>query len=147
MEPTEPRPDVDIEEDIKQIIHSFSPLQASRAYFTVHSENGVVTLKGNVRNPQARRVMVDNIPRIEGVKAVISDAFFDDEMIRFKVGELLPPGVHASVMFGAVALTGRLPSGASADIIIKAIAEIPGVLRVGADFGTVREAPLKSDSQ
>ncbi len=135
MEPTDRRPDLDIEEEIELLIRSFAPLKASRGYFKFKSTNGHVTVEGNVRNPQARRVLLDNIPHIRGVVSCDSTKLYDDEMVRVAVGELLPPGVLASVHYGAVALTGHLPEGASADTIVKAIGEVPGVRRVGAEFG------------
>lgn len=135
MEPTGRRPDVDIEEEITQIVRSYSPLKASRSYFTYQSVNGRVVLVGNVRNPQARRVLLENIPRIQGVESVDASRLYDDEMIRFAVGQLLPPGVVASVHYGAVALTGRLPQDASADTIVQAVEQVAGVRRVGAEFG------------
>jgi osmotically-inducible protein OsmY len=147
MASTGSRPDVDIEEEIGQLVRSFSPLKASRGYFTFRSVNGHVTLEGNVRNPQARRVLLDNIPRIQGVEQVDHSKLYDDEMIRFAVGQLLPPGVFASVQYGAVALTGRLPAGASAETITQAIERIPGVRRVGAEFGQAESsAPEKESS-
>jgi osmotically-inducible protein OsmY len=135
MEPTERRPDEDIEEEIELLIRSFAPLKASRTYFKFKSTNGHITVEGNVRSPQARRVLIDNIPHIRGVVSSDSSKLFDDEMVRVAVGQLLPPGVVASVHYGAVALTGSLPDGASADAIIEAVRQVPGVRRVGAEFG------------
>lgn len=134
MEPTERRPDVDIEEEIELLTRSFAPLKASRGYFTAKCVNGKVTVKGNVRTPQARRVLLDNIPHIRGVVECDGSELYDDEMIRFAVGQLLPPGVAASVHYGAVALTGHLPDGASADAITEAIKAVHGVQRVATDF-------------
>src|SRR5215470_1714873 len=112
MEP-ERRPDVDIEEEVDLLIRSFAPLKASRGYFTVKSVKGKVKIAGNVRSPQARRVLLDNVPHIRGVVSCDGTELYDDEMIRFAVGQLLPPGVVSSVHYGAVALTGDLPDGAS----------------------------------
>lgn len=140
MEPTDRRPDVDIEEEIAQLIRSFSPLKQSRTFFTYHSVNGFVTITGNVRNPQSRRVLVDNVPRIVGVTGADSSNLYDDEMIRFAVGHILPPGIYASVQYGSVALTGRLPANVSAEAITDAVAAIPGVRRVGAEFSTREES-------
>ncbi len=135
MEPVERRPDVDIEEEIGQLVRSFSPLKASRSYFTYKTSGGHVKVSGNVRSPQARRVLLDNIPRIKGVVSCDGSELYDDEMVRFAVGQLLPPGVFANVHFGAVALTGRLPDSASADTIVNVVRGVKGVRRVGADFG------------
>lgn len=135
-----PRPDVDIEEDVAQLIRSYSPLKASHSYFKYQAHDGVVSLIGNVRSPQARRVLIDNVPNIAGVKQVDASALYDDETIRLAVGSLLPDGVMASVHFGAVALTGRLPAGASADEVTQKVGAIAGVKRVGAELG----APINS---
>ncbi len=134
MEPTVHRPDEDIEEEIDLLTRSFSPLKTSRGYFNYKSVDGHVTVEGNVRSPQARRVLVDNIPHIRGVVSLNSTRLVDDEMLRLSVGELLPPGVLASVHYGVVALTGNLPEGAIADTIMEAVSKIPGVRRVGSEF-------------
>lgn len=127
---SELRPDVDIEDDIRQIISSFAPLKASRGYFTYHSDHGKVSLHGNVRSPQSRRVLLDNIPRVRGVRGYEAADLFDDEEVKFKVAQLLPPGMFANVHYGAVAVTGALPEGASAATIEQAIQAVPGVRRV-----------------
>ena len=140
----ERRPDVDIEDEIDLLCRSFAPLKASRGYFTIKSVKGRVRLIGNVRSPQARRVLLDNVPHIRGVVACDGSELYDDEMIRFAVGQLLPPGVVSSVHYGAVALTGDLPDGAVADEIISAVKNVKGVRRVAADFGAgVIETPIK----
>ena len=149
MEPTGHRPDEDIEEEIELLTRSFSPLKTSRGYFAYRSVDGHITVTGNVRSPQARRVLIDNIPHIRGVVSCDSTKLIDDEMVRIAVGELLPPGVLASVHYGAVGLTGDLPDGASADTIMEAVSKVPGVRRVGAEFdastadGTEKPAPQK----
>jgi osmotically-inducible protein OsmY len=140
----ERRPDVDIEEEVDLLIRSFAPLKASRGYFTVKSVKGRVKIAGNVRSPQARRVLLDNVPHIRGVVSCDGSELYDDEMIRFAVGQLLPPGVVSSVHYGAVALTGDLPDGASADEILNAVRSVKGVRRVAADFGAgIVEIPAK----
>src|SRR5258708_39403248 len=78
---------------------------------------------------------MDDIPHVRVVVSCDGAELYDDEMIRFAVGQLLPPGVNASVHYGAVALTGDLPSGTSAQTILKAISDVKGVRRVAADFG------------
>lgn len=134
MEQVERRPDVDIGEDIDELIASFAPLKASRPYFAVRIDGGTVRLEGNVRSPQARLVLLNNVPRIPGVVGMDPSQLYDDDTIRFAVGQVLPPGLFASVQFGVVALTGRLAQGVSADAILSAIQAIPGVRRVGAEF-------------
>jgi hypothetical protein len=144
MPDRQPRPDIDIEQEIGQIVNSYPPLKGSRGYFAYRANNGRVTLVGNVRTPQARRVLVDNVPRIAGVESVDSSQLYDDEMLRFAVGALLPPGVFASVHYGAVGLTGRVPDDASATTIIYEVGQVLGVRRVGAELsgGTNAPAPV-----
>jgi osmotically-inducible protein OsmY len=146
METTDRRPDLDIEEDIGRLITSFAPLKASRGYFTFQSENGYVRVSGNVHTPQARRVLLDNIPRIKGVVGTELTDLYDDEMVRFAIGQLLPPGVLATVHYGAVALTGTLPDGASESTIVQAVEAVPGVRRVGVNFSP-RPKPVTESTQ
>jgi osmotically-inducible protein OsmY len=134
MQASERRPDMDIEADIDALTRSFAPLKASRGYFTVQSNNGVIKIQGNVRSPQARRVLLDNIPNVRGVISCDTSELYDDEMIRFAIGQLLPPGVLSNVHYGAVALTGQLPEGASADAVVSAVMAVKGVRRVANDF-------------
>lgn len=130
----EVRPDVDIEDDIHRLIGTFAPLKASRSYFYFKSENGKITLHGNVRSPQAKRVLLDNVPRVAGVVSHEASDLFDDEEVKFRVAQLMPPGVFANVHYGAVTLTGTLPEGAKAEAIAKEIGNIPGVRRVALDL-------------
>jgi osmotically-inducible protein OsmY len=128
------RPDVDIEDDIHRLIGTFAPLKASRSYFDVKSEDGKIILRGNVRSPQAKRVLLDNVPRVAGVASYDANDLFDDEEVKFSVAQLLPPGVFANVHYGAVTLTGSMPEGASADTISSEIGRISGVRRVALDL-------------
>lgn len=146
MQPNPSRPDIDIEEEIGQLIRSYAPLKSSRGYFHYQCLDGHVRLTGNVRSPQARRVLVDNVPRLRGVVSVDSSQLYDDEMIRFAVGQLIPPRVFASVQYGAVSLTGRPPEGASPDAITEAVGKVPGVRRVGAEFGVVADQPPRPET-
>jgi osmotically-inducible protein OsmY len=149
MQPTEPRPDEDIQDEIEALTWSFAPLKASRGHFVAKIVNGKVTLSGNVRIPQARRVLLDNVPRIHGVVSCDASQLYDDEMVRSAVGQLLPEGIAASVHFGAVALTGTLPEGMSAEVATKAVNAVPGVVRVASDFNAPASAtsvPQQSDS-
>jgi osmotically-inducible protein OsmY len=128
------RPDVDIEEEIHQVITTFAPLKASRPYFTFHSEGGKVVFHGNVRNPQARMRLIDNVTSVNGVTGVDVADLFDDEVVLFEVAGLLPPGVFATVHFGTAILSGELPAGTSIDALTKALEAVPGVRRIATDF-------------
>lgn len=134
MEPIERRPDEDIEEEIGTLIRTYPPLKASRPYFTFQSKHGHVKITGNVLSPQARQVLCDNVARIAGVTECDCSDLYDDEMVRFAVGQIVPPGVVVTVRYGTVALTGQLPEGALPDVIKDAASKIPGVRRVGAEF-------------
>jgi hypothetical protein len=128
------RPDVDIVADIDALVRSFIPLRPSKSFFSYTCHNGAVTLAGNVRNAQAVQVLTTNVPRIVGVTRVNAANLYDDETVRVAIGQLLPPGVYVSVQHGGVALTGKLPAGASAEVITNAVGAVPGVRRVGAEF-------------
>src|SRR5258706_3545244 len=87
----ERRPDVDIEDEIDLLCRSFAPLKASRGYFTIKSVKGRVRLIGNVRSPQARRGLLDNVPHIPAGGACDRSGFYDDRMIRVGLGQMLAP--------------------------------------------------------
>lgn len=126
------RPDIDIEEDISQLVRNYAPLHMSRAYLHFSSENGHVRLQGNVRTPQARRVLVEGTVRVAGVRGVDESDLHDDEAVRMSVAPLLPMGIYANVHGGVVSLTGKLPGQAMSDGLIAAVGAVPGVRRVGA---------------
>lgn len=136
-----PRPDEDIEEDLRTFIHNYPPLQMSRPYFNFRSEGGVLHILGTVRTPQMRRVLIENAARIAGVSRVDATDLYDDDQVRVAIGQLLPPTVYASVHGGVVALTGSLPPGQPADALVAAVSKLPGVRRVGAAL----ENPSQSD--
>lgn len=133
-QPNLPRPDVDIEQEIVGIIRSYPPLKVSRPHFEFQSTDGHVRFKGNIRTPQERTVLENAVRRISGVKSVDCSQLIDDEMVRFHVGHLLPPGVFATVHLGGVALTGHLPQGADAATLMDMVSHTPGVRVVRADL-------------
>jgi osmotically-inducible protein OsmY len=130
-----PRHDEDIRQDILAMLRAYQPLQAAKHHLSVNVHEGFVTVRGNVRNPQSRRIIIDNLPTVRGVKEFDVTALYDDESIRFAVGQIIPPGVFASVQYGAVVLTGRLTENASGDLIADTAMNISGVWRVAANFG------------
>jgi osmotically-inducible protein OsmY len=127
---TNNRPASDIEEDIRDLIRSYDPLKQARPFLDFHVEDGKVTLSGHVRSMQARRVFVDNVPDIPGVKKMDDKKLYDDETLRLDIGKVLPRGVRVRVNYGAVTIAGQLPADASAEDIIRAV---KGVLGVRAD--------------
>lgn len=140
--PATPRPDVDIAEDITGVIRAYPPLQASRPFMNYTVLNRQVTFNGNVRSGQARRYLLDRITHIAGVTSVNADNLRDDDMLLIASGERLPDGVYATILYGAVALTGMLPRDKSAQTLVDAIKAVPGVRHVSANFDN---APLTVD--
>ncbi len=129
------RPDVDIIEDIEDRIAHYPPTMRDRRHIQVSSQGGLVTLKGNVKTPNTRSVLLETLPQVEGVKEVSADELYDDESIRLDVGRMIEPGVmFANIEYGVVVLSGRLPSGKSAEEIVRQVAQVPGVRRVVTAF-------------
>ena len=130
------RPDVDIEEDIRKFVRSYSPIKQAQGHFEYSVKDGHVTISGHVRSVQAHRVMIDNIPDIEGVVSMDASQFYNDEDLRIKLGTAVSSGVLVRVNYGSVVVTGHLPPGKTADEIIEAVKKAPGVRadRVVAEF-------------
>ena len=129
------RPAADIEEDIREFIRSYDPLKQAKHHFSyMADDNGKVTLSGHVRSVQAHRVLVDNVPDIEGVTSVHASALFDDETLRLEVGKLLPRGVMAKVNYGHVTLYGMMPEDVSPDGVIRTVKAHPGVHGIDTQF-------------
>jgi osmotically-inducible protein OsmY len=130
------RPDEDIEESIADLIRSYPPLRTSRPFFTFASLQGAVKFMGNVRTPQERFLLAERVPHIAGVRSVDVGELYDDEQVRFAVGKVLPYGVYATVHYGAVALTGRLPEGASAESLLDRVRAVAGVRLARAELSS-----------
>ena len=140
--PAAPRADVDIAEDIAGVIRAYPPLQASRPFTSVTVDNGQVAVSGNVRSALARRYLLDRIPRLAGVTGVNAEKLHDDDMLLIAIGELIPDGIYAAALYGAIALTGMLPRDKSAQALVDAVKAVPGVRHVTANFDN---APLNAD--
>jgi len=121
------RSDLDIAEDIHKFIRTYAPLVQARPFIEAEVHEGRVTLRGHTRSPQARRVLVDNVPDIAGVVALDASQLYDDETLRLELGKVLPRGVRVRVNFGGVAVGGVLPAGTTAEDISAAIKRVPGV--------------------
>lgn len=128
-----PRPDIDILSDVNSVIAQYPPTAADRHSFTTTVQDGLVTLHGHVRTPISRRYLINELPKLDGVRALDSDALFDDESIRLDVGRLLPDGAMANVLQGTVALAGALPHGDDLVALADVLARVPGVVRVVAN--------------
>jgi len=123
----ETRPASDIEEDFRELIRSYDPLKQARPFLDFEVKDGKVTLIGHVRSMQARRVFVDNVPDIPGVKKIDDKKLYDDETLRLDLGKVMPRGVRVRVNYGMVTISGDLPKGSSADDIVEAVKGVPGV--------------------
>jgi osmotically-inducible protein OsmY len=128
------RPDMDIEEDIRNLIAHYPPLTADRHQLRLEAHNGNVILSGHVKSLITRRYLVDRVREIAGVRGVNADQLYCEETIRIDAGRPIPQGVIANAIYGTVVLTGTLPTGTSAESVVKDVALIPGVLRVVTKF-------------
>ncbi len=128
------RPDVDIEEDIYNLIAHYPPLVSDRHQLRIEARSGEVILSGHVRSLITRRYLLDRVRAIAGVTSVNADQLYCEETIRIESGRPIPQGVIANAIYGTVVLTGTLPTGTSADDVVKNVALIPGVERVVTKF-------------
>lgn len=130
------RPDVDIEEDIRNVIAHYPPLTADRHQLHIAAHNGEVILSGHVRSLITYGYLVERVRAIPGVHGINADQLYCEERIRIESGRPLPMGVIANAIYGTVVLTGTLPTGTSAEDVVKDVALIPGVIRVVTKFQT-----------
>src|SRR5829696_8903555 len=98
------RPSVDIEEDIRDILSHYPPLQADRHQLRFDVSDDVVNVSGHVRSLISRRYLADRIPAIPGVYAVSIDNLYSEETIRLEAGQRIPTGVIANATYGTVIL-------------------------------------------
>src|SRR4051794_15468793 len=113
------RPDIDIEEDIRNVIAHYPPATADRHQLHIEAHNGNVILSGHVRSLITRTYLIDHVRAIAGVRSVNTDQLYCEERIRIESGRPLPMGVIANAIYGTVVLTGTLPSGTSAESVVK----------------------------
>ncbi|MFP4323462.1 MAG: BON domain-containing protein [Anaerolineales bacterium] len=122
------RPDVDIEEDIRHLIRSYDPLKQAQHHVHYTVSDGHVILQGHVRSVQAHRVLIDNVPDIEGVVRVNADGLFDDETVRLEIGQVVPAGVIVRVNYGHVVLTGPQSPDIDPGVLVPKVQAVPGVI-------------------
>ncbi len=132
--PVSARPDVDIEQDVNHIFHTYPPLLHDRSRITLTVKDGVVTVRGHTKTAQSREIFVREANKIEGVQSVESSELYDDDALRIKTGQVTPFGVFTSVSYGAVVLTGRLPEGATVGETVAKVEKIAGVRKVIPNF-------------
>jgi hypothetical protein len=122
-------PAEDIAEAIRKFIRTYDPLKQARDYIHFQvSPDGKVTLQGHVRSIQAKRVLEDNIPDIEGVTGLDSAQFYDDETLRLSVGKHIPNGVIARANLGILVLA--VPEGIDGAALADSLAKLPGIRQV-----------------
>jgi len=128
------RPDIDIEQDIRDFIAHYPPLSHDRHRVRVSAKDGKVTVAGYVKSRATRHYLLEHLPTIDGVRSVKDKEFFDDETIRIEAGRIVPVGVQVIVEYGAVVLAGRLPEGVREGDLAKKVNKILGVHKVVAAF-------------
>lgn len=126
------RPAVDIEEDLRHLFRSFDPIKQATHHLSYHVEDGKVTISGHVRPTLAKRVLIDNIPDIEGVVDMDASNLYDDETLRLELGRVIPNGIIAKVNFGHVLLYGATPD--NADDLVANVQKVAGVKKVQTQF-------------
>ncbi len=128
------RPAVDILEDLYNLIAHYPPLQSDRHHLRIEVQDGVVILSGHVRTPNTYRYLLNHVAEVRGVTSVNYQLLFVEEVIRLETGRRIPLGVIANVAYGAVILTGKLPTDTSAETVVNNVAQVPGVDRVVTRF-------------
>jgi osmotically-inducible protein OsmY len=131
---TSARPDVDIKAEIDEVIVQYPPFVNDRHHVDIEVQNGAVTVKGHVRSPITRRYLMNNLPRVAGVKQLNIDALYDDESIRIQTGQAVPPGVYVGVEYGRVIITGKLAKDVNREEMGQRVQQIPGVMQVTFNF-------------
>lgn len=124
------RSDIDIEADIHARMTDYPPLSHDRHRVHISVEDGVVTVRGYVKTPPTARFLLAAIGRVDGVKAIISSDFHDDETIRLEVGRMIPMGIFVNVEYGALILAGQLPKAMTIETLVERVGRVPGVHRV-----------------
>ena len=128
------RSDADIQEVIERIITHYPPLVLDRHHINVQVSNGKVTVSGYIRTRITRKYFVDALRHNPEITELDADTLYSDEDIRLDVGQQIPAGVQSNIDHGAVVLTGRLPEGAQADQVVKAVQGVRGVRAVHTRF-------------
>jgi len=131
---TTTRPDIDIRNDILNIVAHYPPLMNDRHHLNVKVRNGVVNLSGHLKSRVSRRYLLEALERVQGIKGVEDERLHDEETIRHEVGQYIPSGVFASIDYGTVILTGRVPAHTSAAEITAGVSQVQGVRRVVTSF-------------
>lgn len=126
----------DLYSEIDTLIHHYPPLQADRKHLHIVSDGGILTISGHTRTAITRRYLLDRLKLVQGVRAVVADALYDDESIQREAGQVIAhfnaTGAIINTLHGTVILTGHLPEGVTAAMLAEEMAAIPGVAQVVA---------------
>ncbi len=126
--------DTMIEEDIYHLMMSYTPVKHDRHQIEVAVKDGHITVSGYVKGRPAHTFIIQQLPKINGVKPVDTTALYFDENIRIQTGHMIPYGVLVAVEYGSVILSGNLPEGETVEALVKKVAHVPGVHRVLTSF-------------
>lgn len=128
-------PDYEIAEAVELMFHGAEALHDRADYLAIRAtvEDGIVTLRGNVRN-SARRLEAERIvSRMRGVIAVQNFLFADDE-IAWKAAWVLQRdprlnirNLHIETCLGLVRLHGEIASVSQRALATAIVKQVPGV--------------------
>lgn len=129
-----PHTDAMIEEEIHDLMLSYTPVKHDRHQLKVTVQDGSVKVAGYVKGRPAYTFLVEQLPKLKGVKGVDISQLYNDENIRIQTGHVIPMGVLVAVEYGAVILSGKPPTGMTVEDLVKDVAQLPGVRRVLTSF-------------
>lgn len=132
------RPDEEIAEDVRQVLYEAPVFHDGADFYAmqVRVQDGVVTLRGNVRN-SARRIDAELLARrIRGVLEVRNELISDDELeieveraLR-RDDRIVIQDAHIQAVLGLVALRGRVATAQQRDLAAQIARHVPGVQAV-----------------
>lgn len=125
-----PIADADLEYAVEQVFIAYPPAMHDRHRIHLTVNDGQVAVKGYVKTAIIRKYLQDHIARVEGVKLVDFGGFYDDEFIRLEAGQVVPHGIYVNVIYGAVILSGTLPSDMNVEELVRKVGSVVGVNRV-----------------
>jgi osmotically-inducible protein OsmY len=123
------RPDIDIERDLEEIVKSYPPSNSDRHHLYLTVSQGSITLRGHIKTPMTRRVLISRFQNVAGVRSLHADELYDDETIRLMAGKMVPPGALVNSDYGTLVLAGHIESEKGSQIT-QQLERIPGVKRV-----------------
>ena len=140
MNPLNPQSDGRIRATILDALRRYTPLRRTYAQVDVSVQDGIVTLTGTVGSIVMKRVIVGEVSRLPGVRAVQADELYDDTSLQLAVAQTLGSNpsmciavneqVYIHIHHGRVVLTGRVFSSAKREAIEETAVAVPGVRSV-----------------